>query len=118
MPSLYLHHFSLLVSAMHILLMDCISTSQLNAAELMLEDFVTLLPELYREKSCTMNAHLLCHLTKYVRLWGPLWTHSDFGFESYNGHLKYLFHSRLNILDQLVFNLDILEWQMWNHMKH
>ncbi len=107
MPSLYLHHFSLLVSAMHILLMDCISTSQVNAAELMLEDFVTLLPELYGEKSCTMNAHLLCHLTKYVRLWGPLWTHSAFGFESYNGHLKYLFHSRSNILDQLVFNLDI-----------
>ena len=56
-----------------------------------------------------MNAHLLCHLTKYVRLWGPLWTHSSFGFESYNGHIKYLFHSRSSILDQLVFNIDIYQ---------
>lgn len=34
--------------------------------------------------SCTANAHLLSHLSKYVRLWGPLWSHSAFGFESKN----------------------------------
>ena len=27
--------------------------------------------------------------------------------ESYNGHLKYLFHSRAKIVDQLVFNVDV-----------
>ena len=59
------------------------------------------------KKSCTANAHLLSHLTKYVSPWGPLWTHSAFGFESYNGHLKYLFHSRGKIVDQLVFKLDV-----------
>lgn len=107
LPSLYFHHFALLVCALHILLLDCISTNQIKAAELMLHDFITLLPELYGEKSCTANAHLLSHLPKYVKLWGPLWTHSAFGFESYNGHLKYLFHSRAKIVDQLVFNLDV-----------
>ncbi len=30
---------------------------------------------------------VLTHLPKYVTLWGPLWIHSAFGFESYNGHL-------------------------------
>ena len=35
MPPLYLHHFALLVFAMHILLKDSISTSQVDAAELM-----------------------------------------------------------------------------------
>ncbi len=44
---------------------------------------------------------------KYVRLWGPLWTHSAFGFESFNGHLQYLCYSKTNIIDQLVFNVDI-----------
>ena len=62
-PPLYWHHFALLVCAMHILLKDSISTSQVDAAELMLQDFAALLPELYGERSCTMNAHLLCHLT-------------------------------------------------------
>ena len=46
-------------------------------------------------------------LAGYFRLWGPLWTHSAFGFESFNGHLQYLFHSRTSIIDQLVFNVDI-----------
>jgi len=107
LPSLYFHHFALLVCALHILLQDCLSTTQINAAEEMLRDFTTLLPELYGERSCTANAHLLIHLPKYVRLWGPLWTHSAFGFESCNGHLKYLFHSQANIVDQLVFNVDV-----------
>ena len=104
LPSLFLHHYSLFVCALHILLQDCLSTAQIDAAEEMLFDFVALL---YGERSCTANSHLLTHLPKYVRLWGPLWTHSAFGFESKNGHLKHLFHSRSNIVDQLVFNIDI-----------
>lgn len=107
LPSLFLHHYALLVCALHILLQDCLSTAQIDAAEAMLFDFVALLPELYGGKSCTANSHLLTHLPKYVRFWGPLWTHSAFGFESKNGHLKHLFHSRFNIVDQLCFNIDI-----------
>ena len=78
-----------------------------GAAETMLCDFLQLYPELYGERSCTANAHSLTHLAKYVRLWGLLWTHSAFGFESRNGHLKHLFHARSNIVDQLVFNVDL-----------
>lgn len=104
---MYLHHYSLLVCSLHILLQDCITPNMVSAADLMLQDFVKMLPELYGERSCTANSRLICHLTKYFRLWGPLWTHSAFGFESCNGHLKYLFHSQANIIDQLVFNVDI-----------
>lgn len=42
--------------------------------------------------NCTMNVHLLRHLTHYVRLYGPLWTHSCFWFESMNGQLLRLKH--------------------------
>jgi len=107
LPSLYWHHFALLVCAMHILLGDSITHAQVDAAERMLLDFHALLPELYGEASCTANAHLLTHLTKYVRLWGPLWTHSAFGFESKNGQLKHLFHGKSNIIHQLLFNIDV-----------
>ena len=107
LPPLYLHHYALLVCALHVLLKESNCNSQIDAAEAMLSDFVTLLPELYGEMSCTANSHMLTHLPKYVRLWGPLWTHSAFGFESKNGHLKHLYHSRADIVDQLVFNIDV-----------
>ena len=40
-------------------------------------------------------------------MWGYGGTHSAFGLESFNGHLKHLFHSRANVIDQLVFNIDV-----------
>ena len=52
----------------------------------MLHDCCDLLPELYGDTRCTHNAHLLTHLAKYIRLWGPLCTHLAFGFENMNGH--------------------------------
>ena len=109
LPSMYWHHYALLVCAMHMLLSDRISQAKIDAAEQMLMDFYILLPQLYGESSCTANAHLLSHLTKYVRLWGPLWTHSAFGFESKNGQLRRLFHgnSEIDIVHQLLFNVDI-----------
>ena len=107
LPSLYLQHTALLVTAMHILLKQEISESQVDAAEAMIDTFCKLLPELYGNGSCTANAHCLTHMTKYVRLWGPLWTHSAFGFESMNGHLTGTFHSRTQIHDQLVFSVQV-----------
>ncbi len=107
LPPLYLHHFALLVCAMHILLQSQLTTVQIQAADDMLAAFYDLLPELYGDTSCPLNAHLLVHLTKYVRLWGPLWTHSAFGFESMNGHVSSMIHSKYRIADQLVFSIDV-----------
>ena len=44
-----------------------------------------------------MNVHLLKHLTHYVRLYGPLWTHYCFWFESVNEHLLWLKHGTHHI---------------------
>ena len=107
LPLLYLHHYALLVCAVHILLQSEVTTALIDAADEMLHDFCVLLPELYGETRCTHNAHLLTHLAKYVRLWGPLWAHSAFGFESMNSQLKNLFHSRSQIFHQLMFNIDV-----------
>ena len=107
LPSLYWHHYALLVCAIHILLKDSITHASLEAAERMLADFHNFLPALYGEGSCTANAHLLTHLTKYVRLWGPLWTHSAFGFENKNGQLKHLFHGKSDVVNQLLFNINV-----------
>lgn len=51
---------------------------------------------------CTINLHLLCHLTYYVRLFGPLWTHSAFPFEGFMGHLLQITHSTHGIAKQVL----------------
>ena len=71
---------------------------EVDAAE-KLNDFYLLVPELYGESACTHNVHFLSHICKYLHLWGPLWMHSLFGYESKNGQIKHL---------QLLFNVDIL----------
>ena len=84
-----------------------LSEMKIRAAEELLQTFHELLPELYGQRSCTANAHCLTHMPRFVRLWGPLWTHSAFGFESMNGHIHRMFHSRSNIVDQLTFAIDV-----------
>ena len=73
----------------------------------MLKDFYALLPELYGNQSCTINAHLLIHISYFVRQWGPCWTHSALSFQSHNGALKRLIHSTRRVAEQLSFSLDV-----------
>ena len=91
---------------MHLLLQQDLNRNEIDAAEVMLKDFCSLLPELYGEVNCTINVHLLLHLTHYVRLWGPLWTHSAFGFENKNG-IKNLSHSKYQVFNQIIFNVKV-----------
>ena len=95
---------------MHILLKSTISFEEIDAPEEMLLDFCELI---YGEKYCS---HLLTHLCKFVRLWGPLWTHSLFGYESKNGHIEYLFHGNDDIHHQILHNIDVsLTMQLMRH---
>ena len=48
-----------------------------------------------------MNVHLVSHRTHYVRLYGPLWTHSCFVFESLNGYLMQLKHGTQHVVTQV-----------------
>ena len=98
LPPLYWHHFALLVCTVHILLKDKITYAELKATETMIEDFCILFKQLYGEINCTHNLHLLQHLPKYVKLRGPLWTHSTFCFENKNNLIKNLFLTEQLIL--------------------
>jgi len=105
LPPVYWHHYALLVGAIHILLKDNISVAELEATDIMITDFCIIFEKLYGQINCTHNFHLLTHLTKYVRLWGPLWTHSAFSCEHKNGLVKNLFHGNDDISKQILFNL-------------
>ena len=73
----------------------------------MLRDYYAMLPDLYEDNSCTVNGHCLTHLGMYVRLWEPLWSHSLFGFESYNGHITKMINSKYRLAEQLSFSIDV-----------
>lgn len=102
-PSEYVHHWSLLVFSIHLLLSSRITISDIEVVDSALKTFYLRVPEMYGDSACTANVHSLIHVTQMVKLWGPLWTHSLFGFENMNGHIRKLFHGTRQILDQLVF---------------
>ena len=103
----YVYHLALLVSSMHILLGTSCEESHLKSAQERLEEFYSLIPELYTSSLCTMNVHSLIHLAPFVRLWGPLWTHSAFGYESMNGSLLAQVHGTRDILEHVVFRITL-----------
>ena len=102
LPRDYTHHLALLVRSMHILLGTSISTEDLKSAHSMLCRFYELIPSLYPQTMCTMNAHSLIHICEFVRRWGPLWCYSAFGFENFNGFMKKHCHGTRNVLPQLI----------------
>ena len=105
LPADYIHHLSMLVSAIHLLLGDAICVPDIDKAHQLLEEFYKLTPQIYPQAVCTMNFHGLIHLSKFVRTWGPLWSYSCFGFESMNGYLRKHCHGTRNVLPQLIHNI-------------
>jgi hypothetical protein len=105
LPADYIHHLSLLVKSIHILLSGTIHSADLRHAKCMLSTFYRTAPLLYPNELCTMNVHSLIHLCDSVQRCGPLWAISCFGFESMNGDLKRHCHGTRNVLPQLVRNV-------------
>ena len=101
LPSDYVNHFALLISAMHILLSCNISCQDLTIAEEFLLAFYNQVPDLYPDTILSANVHTSIHLCHFVRLLGPLWAYSTFGFENMNGYIKKHRHGTRNFLPSL-----------------
>lgn len=85
LPPLYYHHFLLLVQAMLVYTSDYIAMKKLRAAEIEMAFFVKIFEKVYGLRFLTLNFHVLEHLGKCVRMFGPLWTITCFPFENANG---------------------------------
>ena len=109
LPPEYVHHLSLLVTSLHLLLSDSLSISDLDMVHNMLSTFYKMAGELYSPNIYTANTHSLQHLVPLVRLWGPLWCYSMFGFENLNGYLGSMFHGTCKIVYQISFQLQLLQ---------
>ena len=107
LPTEYTHHLSLLVSATHILLSDNIKTDDLELVNQMLLTFYQSAGDLYSINVYTSNMHSLVHLVSLMKLWGPLWAYSMFGFENINGYLGTTFHGTKKITSQMTFFIQL-----------
>lgn len=101
LPARYLKHHCLLVSAIFLLLKDEISNHELDRATVYLGTYCTEFSKLYSEDLIYFNVHLLLHLGKCVKLWGPLYCYSAFSFESANGKLVNLVKGTRGVLNQI-----------------
>ena len=101
LPHSFVEHFMLFSEAIWILLQTSPSSSQIDKAEELLDQFCSQFEALYGknyfkcynaianwytgERYCTANLHILRHFAFSVRHLGPLWCHSCFPFEDSNG---------------------------------
>ena len=88
LPTLYLNHLVILVEASFLLLQKSLSMEELEKSDILLISFVCRFQILYGEAAMTYNVHCVTHLSKCVKMWGPLWTHSCFAFEAANHQVK------------------------------
>lgn len=117
LPHRCLQNFNLLSSSIFVLLKKQTTHEEIDEAESKLNLFSNEFESIYGPQNVTMNVHLLRHLANTVRLNGPLWAQSAFGFESNNGVLvktsskkdilhsiawKYSIQSTLNATNQNV----------------
>ena len=109
LPKEYYQHWMLLVASLHIFLQEHISNDELQAAELMMKDFVRDIGKLYGDACYTYNVHNLLHIGLLVRRMGPLWGTSAFVFESFNGFMASIVHGTKHLGKELIRNIKIAQ---------
>lgn len=103
----YYIHWLTLVSLMFTLSKESITEAELRKSEELAVDFVSQFETLYGKENVSFNVHLCLHLPESVKNWGPLWAHSGYVFESFNGAILKMFHGTqcvpLQIMKQFTY---------------
>ncbi|KAE8737582.1 hypothetical protein FOCC_FOCC016954 [Frankliniella occidentalis] len=86
----YIVHFGLLSKAMNILLKRSVTDEDVNLAHKLLLCYTFYFDKYFGLPNMVYNIHLLSHISKCVRNFGPIWGHSSFPYESQNRYLVQL----------------------------
>ena len=72
----------------------------------LLDHFIKEIPTLYYDETVGINIHQLSHIIECdIKLWGPLWTHNSFIYESMNGVFTSLIHGTQKVPKTAISNL-------------
>ena len=105
----HLYHFGLLSSSLRYLHSVPVEKSNVEKAQIFLDNFVRLLPKLYDVAECTYNSHALIHFPSQVLDHGSLSFTSAFVFEGFIAHLKNLFTGTRGLPKQIVKKLGVTQ---------
>lgn len=94
-------NLKLFVNAVHILLSDNISPRLLSQAKSDLHNFAVGFQRLYGLETVSYNLHMCSHLADLVQKAGPLWSYSNFVFESGNGFLLNFIKGTKSIIHEI-----------------
>ncbi|KAE8744728.1 hypothetical protein FOCC_FOCC008636 [Frankliniella occidentalis] len=94
--------FGLLSSAIYILSRDSITEQNFQTADRLIRLYMIRFQNTYGPINMRFNIHMLSHLVKVCRSWGPLFVHSTAPFESYNCILGKKVTSPKAAADQIV----------------
>lgn len=97
----YLRHWCLLIFSIYIFLKPKPTVREMTTAGISLKKFVEDIDKLYGKDMYKYNVHLLLHIPECVKNFGPLWAHSTFSYEHYNGVLKNMFKNSRGIPQQI-----------------
>lgn len=90
-----------LVVASAILSSDKITNIMIDVADDLLHRFVREFEDLCGVQYCSINVHLLLHLSSCVRNLGPLWVYSCYEYEDLNGQYLKLIHGTWHLDTQI-----------------
>ena len=94
--------FALLSKAIFMLSRDSVTMDEVDEAERCLQQFAQDFQRIFGPGKMRFNVHVLLHVARAVRMWGPLQYHSTFFFESLNGRLKKSIRSPKGAADQII----------------
>lgn len=102
LPEKYLRNLGLFINGITIFLSESITPKMIDEADAYFKEFVKNFEELYTEKAMNYNIHLLLHVAKTVRNWGPLYCQNTFPFENENRLLLMNKKSYYKVIEQIV----------------
>lgn len=100
-PDHYLRHFGCLSEAVFLLSRDSVTAENFDEADQLLRRYHEDFQEIFGPECMRYNIHILTHLVRWVRLWGPLWATSTMPFESWNFRLRKCVSSPKGALEQI-----------------
>lgn len=112
-PNIYVEHIRRLSAAIYILLKATITYEEVDSSEEMLDKFVKDHQELFGKENMVMVIHILKHFSESVRQLGPLWCHSAFPFERFNGCLLKMVSGTTDVLHQISS-----KYVLWKSLKN
>lgn len=108
LKSKYFYNFLLFSKSIFTFSQEKIEENEFVEASKNLSDFVQNFEKLYGLSHMNFNVHIMIHIPKIVKLFGPLWAYSMFAYESKNGFVTKTISGTNQVLKELAQKYSVI----------